>query len=552
MTTADYNTAIKRVAANKSPRYHALEGFESWVNGTQYAGRANWWDDSVPLWERAPCITYPIVKLAIASNVDVMLGERAFPRFALSEHDGAASALAELHRISRFRTVCREAFAAAQACGTACTVYGVRNGRPFADIIPAKWCEPEFADGFTVSKLVIQYPYIDEKRQSDGSYLAVAMLYRRVIDSERDVVYLPAEAPDGDTTKIKWQEDPTRTTSHGLGFCPVVWYAFMRGCVAVNVIDGKPLHDGCTNELEAHDIARSQWHKTSLYSDPQPYEIGVPADHNPTGASGRTPLIPTTEHGGAIHPTSNPVRGGFGAGEAKAARKKGPGYVWRYDNPDAKIGYLLTPGDALQVQQQNVSDLRIKLQEMLAVVFLDPENIKFAATTSGKALEAIKQKQYDRVDQYREDFRDGFLLPSIAMQLRVVQAKRPNLREIDALLAIKPDAIEFACDVQWGSYQAPDFAEQKQIIELVQAAMGGSGGQQLITIEQALGKLQDADVFDIEDIDAAAAALKALKATAQADAMKFASKAPAVDDDVERDELDEPDDALPESEKDPQ
>lgn len=518
---------MRLVRANKSPRYQRLEGLESWVTCDQYRGRPSWWTDKVPQWEREPCIVYPIVRSAISSNVDLMLGERAFPRLTFTQEVEDAgdsedqidteAALADLHRVARFKTTCREAFAAGQAMGSACAVYGVRDGRPFGDLIPAKWCEPELDSAGKVLKLVVQYPYLDEVKKANGSWEIVAKVYRRVIDQERDIAYFPAEAQDDDAS-IKWKMDPERTLSHGFGFCPVVWYPFMKGCAAINIKDGKAIHDGLTDEIQAYDIARSQWHTTALYSAPQPYEIGVTADHNPTGTSGRAAIVPTTEHGGQSHPDGNPVRGAFvDPAGSKSARKKGPGYVWRYPDPDTKVGYLETSSDSVKAQSDNVSSLRNMLQESLCVVFLDPENIKFAATTSGKALEAIKKKQLDRVDQFREDFRDGFLIPSIAMQLRIARRSQINIPSAPVLSKIDPDQIEFDLEVQWGSYTAPDFAEQKQIVELVQQALGANGGTRLIDMSTALGKLQSSDVFEIENLGDLVEKLEAEAAESEAE-----------------------------------
>lgn len=492
MTDLSNERPLRQALAYKSPRYRRLEELESWVSCDQYEGRPSWWDDKVPQWERKPCIAYPVVRMAIDSNVDLMLGERAFPRFSTERKDEGEldSKVQDIHRSARFRSACREAFASAQGCGTACAVYGLRNDQPFADLIPAKWCEPEFeeTDTFTVSRLVIQYPYLDQRKNAHGEWEVVAMVYRRVIDADKDTVFRPAEARD-DGGDIDWQVEST--IEHPFGFCPVVWYPFMRGAAAVNVIDGKAVHDGFQDEIQAHDIARSQWHKTSLYCDPQIVEIGVSTGHNPTG-DGRTAVMPATEHGGPVHP-DNPVRGHYVDGKPQAARKKGTGHVWQYPNKDTKVEVLTVSGDALKAQQENVASLRNQLQESLSVVFLDPNNIKFAATTSGKALEAIKQKQLDRVDQYREDFRDGFLLPSLRMQMRIAKMD---------------DSAVDSIQVKWGSYQAPDFEEQQKVLELLQVALGCAKGKQLITLEVAVQKLVDSDIFEIEDISEHVEALR--------------------------------------------
>jgi len=115
--------------------------------------------------------------------------------------------------------------------------------------------------------------------------------------------------------------------------------------------------------------------------------------------------VPSTLEGGIVD-DSNPRNGGYRTGDAGSpARKKGPGYVWTYPNNDTKVGAIFYPGDTLKAQEENAKDLRIKLQELLAVVLLDPEHLKVANELSGKALQALKQKQIDRCDQFRDDLR---------------------------------------------------------------------------------------------------------------------------------------------------
>lgn len=433
----------KVISANTSPRYRRLEWLERWVEGTQYDDRpVDWFDDKVPLWERKPCIVYPAVSLAITSYGDLMFGESRFPEFtsrpdeeeaddeAGLDEDASATLdrfIAKLHKACNFRTYCRDGLAAAMGCGTAVGIHGHRNGKPFAELLPAKWCTPELDVHRAVVKLEVRYPYIEEyKNPSTGKWAVRVMLYRRVIDAEADTTYLPAVA-DENGREPAWQVDTAQTVKHHLGFCPVVWYPFMRGVQAVNVIDGRAIHALTTDEITQHDIARSQWHRCSLFSEPQVCEIGVPPGYNPT-ETGRPASLPSTERGGAITP-SNPQRGHYDLGPSgEQARKKGPGYVWSYPSEKTKVEILETPGDALEAQSNNVSKLRLEVQEALCVVFLDPENIKFAATTSGKALEAIKQKQVDRCGVYRGDVDEGFLQPSISMQLRIAQRVGKNLK----------------------------------------------------------------------------------------------------------------------------
>lgn len=81
--------------------------------------------------------------------------------------------------------------------------------------------------------------------------------------------------------------------------------------------------------------------------------------------------------------------------------------------------------------------------------------------------------------------------------------------------------------VQWGPYFRPDPAEQKQIVDMVIAALGASGGTSLVTRRAAIQKV--ASIFGIDNVDAAIKALekedeeKAKKALENAKAMQAMS-----------------------------
>ena len=536
---------------NCSPRYLRLDGFEKWAKGTQYEGKVSWWDDSVPLWERAPCVCYPVVHIAASSYVDLLLGNGRFPEFStklgedesdedngLDPEESAAvdRFIREHHKLCRFRAASRDALLSAQSCGSVCEIHGVRNNKPFVDMLPAKWCEPKLGVDGEVLELEVRYPYIEQYKQQNGKWAVRAKLYRRVINDKRDVEYLPADANENGI-EPSWRENKDRTVDHNLGFCPVVWYPFMRGCAPVNEIDGQPIHATITDEIQQHDIARSQWHRGALLSEPQIVETGVDPEHNPTEL-GRAPVIISTEFGGPLGAKGSPtaqtgkITGGYGFGGAPKARKKGPGYPWRYPDPATKVFQLTYPGDALKSQEDNCRDLRLKLQEALSVVFLDPESIKFAATTSGKALEAIKQKQLDRCDQIRDDLTDRYFEPCVSMQLRIadtLMARGQKLR-VPGHEKVKPILAKFreggewqipTLQVRWGSYFAPDPAEQKIIVEMVLKAL--EAGVPLLTVKVAIQKL--APIFGIENVTAFIEELEAERQARQDEADERAAQA---------------------------
>ena len=447
-----FDAAIKAMRANTSPRAHYLAELESYVDGTQYAGRPDWFSVDAPLWERAPCVVYPIVRSAIDSNTDLVLGDGRFPDVtthpdeddtefddaALNEDDSKLvdRFIVEALRQVRFRSVAREVFSAAQGCGSSVVLYGVRAGKLFADTAKAQWCTPVFGSDRALASLEIAYPYLDQYQDRSGKWSVRPKLYRRVIDARSDVTFLPADArPDG--IAPEWVADPAQTFAHGFGFCPAVWYPFMRGCSAVNDYDGKALHAHLLDEVRALDFSLSQRHRAALYAgDPQWTEIGVEQGSNPSG-KGKAAGMPATANGGAAT-ASNPITTRYAAPQgAKQGRRKSPGDVWQYEDPQTKVELHTLPGDALVSLSNHAADLRLKIAESMAVVFMDQEHIKLGAQMSGKALEALKARQLDRCDQYRSDVGDHLLVPSIEMLLRVAKsAGKLRLAGLDKVLPI--------------------------------------------------------------------------------------------------------------------
>lgn len=503
MTTSrfkDVEKANRALLANRSPRYERLNRLEQYVDTTQYDDRQfDWFDDSEdapPLRERRPCIAYPIVQAAIDSNVDLCLGEGKFPAICLTDGDDAeeeaSAALSETERqtadagitklveASKLKRVFRRAMALAQGCGTTVVIVGVRGGKPFAEVEQAKrcTCERDKKTG-AVKSLEIRYPYqVEVRDERDGCWRLETRLYRRVIDEQRDVTYLPQEAIEDGREPKTWKEDPELTAEHGLGFCPVVWYAHMVASTTAEQSDGRAIHARVLGEIEALDVALSQWHRAAFYSgDPQGYEAGVDSQ-GAFGDAARTHdpnrIWSTRGPGSGGMSDKNPVIGEYVpaiASAQKPARKKGPGVWWSYPNAEVKVGLLTLPGDALKCIEENARDIRDKVAESLGVVFSDPEMVRFASALSGKAQQMLRQRQLDRCDQYRDDMDDGLIVPTVHLLLRVcrkVAVKSKAIRKTIAILSRLGD--EPSLSLRWGAYYAPDPEEEKKQAEFLTTA----------------------------------------------------------------------------------
>lgn len=539
MGQVDLNAVIR---AYHSPRYKRLDRLERYVAGTQYEGLPAWMSDSdVPLLERAPCVIYPIAKIAIDSHVSLVLGEERWPtitsRQAEDEDadedaeetsdetglDGKDSAaldylIRQLVRQGRIKAMSRKLLTEAMSCGTAVALVACRNGRLVVETAKAKWCLPTFTTDGQLTKIEIKYPYKqaffnEETRKQDER----VMLYRRVIDAEKDTVYKPAPATQ-DGREPTWYVDPTLSVEHKLGFVPAVWYKFMGVTAEAGEIDGEAIHAHLLDECHALNVSLSQRHKAALYTgDPQYIEIGVDAESAPIDGGQTARIIHEPAQGGGAYVSKIEAPGG-----GRPARRKGPGVVWRYPKPDSRVDILSIPGTALDAIDKHIQDLKTKLSEALSVLFFEAQHM-MKATYSGIAISRLMARQTNYCDSVRDDFEHGCLLPLVDMCLRLVATVvgrgeevklsglargmpvlsafvNPSEKQAVGMPSVGWVSPDLSCD--WPVYYPLTAADQRAVVDLANAALVTG----LITKARALDKCKD--IFDIDDIYAELEQLK--------------------------------------------
>lgn len=507
--------AQRTFAANVSPRARKLDWLERYAKGTQYEGRPSFWNDDVPLQERAPCIVIPVGERAAESNVDLCFGEGRAPTFALhantddvfdarlglSEDDAelATKFIGAVCEQADLASAAQSLLAWAQMHGTTCAIVSALNGRLCVDREDAKWCAPTFdpKDPDVVTRLEIRYPYLEDYVDDAGRLCKHCVLYRRVIDTERDVTYKPAPASDHGKEPDFWAEDPEKTATHGLGFCPVRWYKFGSHGKRRD-LDGEAIHAKMTDEIDALNLALSQIHRAAVYAtDPQIIETGVDPEHRqaPTGRTANAFLGPGDHPANAqwmlYGPNNKPIRSG-----GASATRRGPGVTWRYPDPNSSVELLTLPGDALKPAEDNAKRLYGLIKEMLGVVFIDPTETKLGTNISGRALEWLHSKQIDRCNRIRKDFGRRMLTPLIHMLLRVALKTLgalyiPGLdkargilerfeREVDG--AAGPQWFGPEIRITWGPYFKPTATDAKTDTDNAVTAKDGG----LITLKTAV------------------------------------------------------------------
>lgn len=534
-----------------TPRCRTLDRFEKYSKGTQYEGRKPFMVASeVPLLERAPCVVDPIVQNAIKTHAEFIFGEGHFPtittfvteddskfdpELGMSKEDSDVldRFVLELVKQTNFRSSARSLFKSAESSGTAVAICSVRNGKFCVNSVSSKWCTPEFNNTGTLVALDICVPFKETfYNDQTGSYEDRAMLYRRRIDTNIDIIYNVEKCRD-DGKQPPRTVDYSRTVAHYFDFCPVVWYKYLEDCPEVGEIDGHPIHETQLDEIDSLNFCASQWVRASFYAgDPQMYETGVPVDYNPS-PGGRVAQIKDPEF----------EKAGYGMPSAKrgAGRKKGTGTVWTYPSPDTKVGMLSLPGDAMVSLEKRVKDLREKISEALGYVDATLTDLNHSTgNLSGRALHFVHSRLIAFCDEARTNVADHLLTPLFSMLLRialVVERRNAGGLRIAGIDKVFPILEKFerndvyedgssssSWDIPpinyiWGKYfESTETDDQALITGVVQAYTA-----KIITLDMAVQKMSS--IFPIQSVANIVAQLMLLQEEQKKEEQKAAQSA---------------------------
>ena len=264
--------------------------------------------------------------------------------------------------------------------------------------------------------------------------------------------------------------DPARSTTHNLGFVPIVWIRNLPGSSWTN----DPADGGSTFRAAI---------ETSIEIDYQLSQAGRGLKYS----SDPTLLIkePAGVEGDLIH----------GAGNALIVSEHG----------DAKL--LEIGGTAAAAVIEYVRALREFALESVHGNRADASRL--SAATSGRALELMNQGLIWLADNLRISYGEGALLSLTRMLLRAHVKYRLRVGE-ETLPPLNPEA---PLSLIWPRWYAPT-AEDRQHDAQTLATLTASG---LLSTETAVKAL--ADIYDVEDIPAELARIRAAARTPEGSAL---------------------------------
>lgn len=494
-SVSDGLSMIRRIA--DPDRMRRLDGYERLWKGLAYEGRASFWDTSVPLAERAPCVTSGLPEASIKRLTALVFGARQFPQVGVERGHASAKVIDPIIKSivahTQFPLRQRKALEQGLAIGTWCMILALVDGLPQITLQSAKLALAERDRAGNVTSLEIRYRY----QGVDANGKPITLWYRRHIDAMRDVVFQAVEARE-DGYDPPWIEDAERSFDHNLGFCPVWWHRHDADPSDTDGIDGSPMFAGMEDELEALDFALSQHHRNGRYNgEPQVVVSGAGKIDAETGRQQTTNAPQSVgPNGKPVEPFSwfnsmlNRTRGGG------SAQKKAPGKVWFLTDPGAAASLLESSGAGAQVLREDAAQLRRAILEAKAIVIASPEDV--SANASAALMETLHAPMIDHADTIRLEY-EPVVIGVVRMLLRlcaVCESRAlgsvliPGMAQAASLIAAKPPL-----SLSWGRYYEPTL----QDISLAIDAAAQASGKPVLSQRTAIRLLSTIIDIDSED-----------------------------------------------------
>lgn len=209
---------------------------------------------NVPLKFRRPSVPYGLAKVIVDRFTGLLFSEGQHPIINVDGDPVTEDFVRTIASVARLWQQMIQARAFGGAMGSVAVGFQFVNGKPVIEVHDPRWCEPQFVErsNFVVESIEKRFQYPKEERdKATGRYETVWYWYRRIIDTQKDIVFQPVEVGNGAEPEWKVAEQH----DHNLGFCPVLW---VQNLPVQDEIDGDPDCHGSYDMIEAIDQLISQ------------------------------------------------------------------------------------------------------------------------------------------------------------------------------------------------------------------------------------------------------------------------------------------------------
>jgi hypothetical protein len=500
------------IVGGLTPRFHAANTAELYYESTQYEGLASW-ESELPLKRRKPREVIPLYRTAIDTLHSFIWGGARFPRVTIAatrsddsddddeigprlwEDDASAltTFVQEMMRSARLDRAVGE-YSRKALVTTSCAVFlSVQGGKLCYYVEDGKHCTPTWCkdNPRQLESIDICYQFERQEPLANGQQSrAVKYWFRRIIDEQNDTVYniVPVTG-----AMPVWTVDASKSTSHGLGFCPVVWVRTLP--ISSDAVDGCPVVDPALYKLldRVNYVYSLRGRSVEYNLDPQWVRKNV-------------------------------------APAKRALLQKSTQKMWDIEDEDEKrpadIKLIEADGSGSATASELLNDLRKRFTEAVRIVIADPDAAA-GRNISGVVLEYLHAPMIALASDLRKDLGDDALGDVINLALRMICTIKARgedvfVQGVSKAVKIMMTAqlggpwLEFPVRLQWGRFFSPSGEEISTMVQATAAAKAAG----LISNTKATQAI--ADMFSIADVGAELEAIDDDKQQAQQDAIENA------------------------------
>lgn len=492
-----------------SPRQQELDRRWGYYKCEQYAARSVAWDGSrvvgqterdsialagyvppgfyiahaetLPIQFRKPSTPYHLCKVIVDRFTGLLFGQKRHPKIEVRGDAMTEDFVNAVAEAGRLWPAMMQARTFGGGTGTAVVGFKVITGRPQFEVFDPRWCVPDFVDraNLVLGQLEYKHTFKQEVRDEEGDLVEVDFWYRRVIDSQQDVIFKPEIADP--RTKPKWE--PEVVVQHGLGFCPVVW---IQNQPCVTEVDGEPDCIGVYELSEAIDRLNAQGEK------------GILANCDPTVT------ISTDAQMGEV--------------------RKGSQNALKMPQGGSATYLEMTGSGVMQAREQAKLYKEMAL-EIAQCVLEQPDGGQRTATE----VERNYASMLARTDTFREQYGEMGVKKLVNMVLvAAVSLQRPRLvngliTRFAIVLPSKEDGSDqtlgkgpYQCSLNWPPYFEPSLEDANKAVQAAGMA------KQVGLVDQAHATKFVSSFFQIEDPSQLAEDMEKASGAAQADVERMA------------------------------
>lgn len=444
-------------------RTFRLAALERVLDGTLYdelehpfGEERNGAGEYITLAQRRPSARTRICRTVVNDSTSLLFSEGHFPAIECVD-EVTRDALTKLVGETQLNEVMIDA-ATKGSVGSVAVLMRVLRQRLFFSVMATKYLTPDWDEQApdTLLRVTERYKLKGDALRDAGYTIADDELtldfwFQRVWDADAETWYLPLKKSDADQKPpIAPTPDPARSTTHGLGFVPIVWAKNLPGGDQVDGVPTLPL-EAIDTQIEA-DYLLSQGGRGLKYQSDPTLHIKEPAyqDGGPAIVKGAANAIITSSDG------------------------------------DAKL--LEISGDAASAVMDWVKGLREIALEGAGGNRANAD--KLSAAQSGRAMELMNQALIWLADKLRISYGQRALLDVLNMIVQAAQKfdlldkKRRPVGKLSTTEDI---------GLRWPQWYAPTYADKLTQAETLDV-LRGSG---LISQETAVKSI--AQAYDIVD-----------------------------------------------------